>query len=577
MKKMARFLKAFRKQVILGPIFKLIEAIFELIVPLVMANVIDVGVKTGDIGYVLKMGGVMLLLGAVGLASSLTCQRFAAQASQGYGTTVRNALFRHIGTLSHAEIDRLGTARLITRLTSDVNQLQFAVAMLIRLVVRAPFLVIGAIVMAMLIDLKLSLIFLIVSPVLAFLIWFIMSRTIPYYQKVQKKVDDISNIAGEQLEGARVIRAFGKQVEETERGRQASEDLARTNILVGRISMLLNPLTAVVLNLGIAAIIWFGGIQVDTGTLTQGQIVAFVNYMNQILLALIVVANLVIIFTKAAASASRVNEVFETVSSIREEQSSPVAPVAGAPRIAFQNVTFQYDGEPVLENLNFTIHPGETVGIIGGTGAGKSTLVNLIPRFYDTTKGSVLVDGIDVRQYPISQLRQKISIVPQKASLLRGTIEQNLRFKKPDASEKELQRALSIAQCDEFISRLPDGIETNVSEGAKNLSGGQKQRLTIARALVGGCDILIMDDSLSALDYATDAALRRAFRQEMQGVTLLIISQRASALRHADKILVLDNGRICGMGSHAQLMESCSVYKEIVQSQEQNSEEEVSA
>lgn len=576
MLKLARYLKAYKKNVILGPIFKLIEAVFELIIPVVTAKIIDVGVKTGDTAYVFQMGGVMLLLGVVGLASALTCQRFAAYASQGFGTTLRNEMFAKINSFSHAEIDRFGTSSLITRITNDVNQLQTAVAMLIRLVVRAPFLAIGAVIAALLLDLKLSLIFLIAMPLIALVLYIIMSKTVPLYRLIQKKLDRISLISRENLEGARVIRAFSKQEEEISRFEKASQDFTRTAERVGKISALLNPLTFAIMNLGVIAILWFGGFRVDNGELSQGQIIAFVNYMNQILLALMVVANLVVLFTKAAASAHRVNEVLETESSVTEQKNNHIFQVAGAPRIEFDHVSFAYSAgaDKALNDLTFQINPGETVGIIGGTGSGKSTLVNLIPRFYDATDGVVRVDGVDVKEYPFLALRRQIGVVPQSAVVFSGTIEVNMRWAKEDATEDEMHRAIRIAQAEDFVSNLPLGLETKITQGGKNLSGGQRQRLTIARALVGSPNILILDDSASALDFATDAALRRSLRKETQGMTVIMVSQRASTVKSADKILVLDDGRLAGVGTHAELLKKCPEYKEICLSQMSEEEAE---
>lgn len=569
--RLARFLKAYKKQVILGPIFKLTEAIFELIVPLVMANIIDVGIYHRDESHVLWMGALMIGLGVVGLACALICQYFASIASQGFGTTLRNRLFSHINSFSHAEIDRFGTPSLITRLTNDVNQLQYAVAMLIRLVVRAPFLAIGAMVMAISIDAKLAIILLIAMPLIVLALYVIMSRTVPLYRIIQKKLDKISLVSRENLAGVRVIRAFSKQETEKRRFRDASEDLARTSIRVGKISALLNPVTFVIMNLGIVAIVWFGGYRVQEGGMTQGEIIAFVNYMTQILLALIVVANLVITFTKAAASAVRVNEVLDTQPSVKEENSEEISVDIGpdTPKIQFEGVTFRYEQaeEASLEGISLRIMPGQTVGIIGGTGSGKSTLVNLIPRLYDTQQGTVLVDGVDVKQYPFQQLRRKIGVVPQRAVLFAGTIAENMRWGKRDATEEEIKRALVMAQAWDFVEKLPGGLQAPVTQEGKNFSGGQRQRLTVARALVGRPDILILDDSSSALDFATDAALRRALRKETQGMTVLIVSQRASTIRDADQIVVLDDGQAVGIGTHQQLMESCEVYQEICLSQ----------
>lgn len=569
--KLARFLKPYKKQVIIGPIFKLIEAIFELIVPLVMAKIIDIGVKNNDGAYIWKMGGVLLLLGVIGLCSALVCQYLASIASQGFGTELRNRLFHHINTFSYAEVDKFGTPSLITRLTNDVNQMQQAVAMLIRLVIRAPFLAVGAIAMAMILDLKMSLIFLIAVPFLAGVIFLVMNRSIPFYRGIQKKLDKISLISRENLSGARVIRAFSKQQSEKERFRDASDDLAKTSIHVGKISALLNPATAVILNIAIIGIVWYGGQRVQIGDLSQGEIIAFVNYINQILLAMIVIANLVVLFTKASASAARINEVLETMPSIEETAKEPVAasPREGTPKVEFQNVSFAYAGsdEYSLEDIRLQIHPGETLGVIGGTGSGKSTLVNLIPRFYEATKGAVLVDGVNVKEYPFRQLRARIGLVPQKATLFSGTVRENMRWRKEDATDEEIARALSIAQAAEFVDALPERYDSIIDQGGKNLSGGQKQRLTIARALVGEPELLILDDSASALDFATDAALRQAIRRETKNMTVIIVSQRASTIRNADQIAVLDDGRIVGVGTHEELIKSCGTYREICLSQ----------
>lgn len=574
--KLVRFLKDYKKQVILGPIFKLIEAIFELIVPLVMARVIDVGVKQGDKGYIFRMGGIMLLLAAVGLCSTLVCQYFAARASQGFGTTVRAALYRHVNSLSYAELDKLGVPSLITRVTNDVNQLQVAVAMLIRLVVRAPFLAVGAIVMAMSIDLTLSLVFLAAAPLIALVLYFVMSRSVPLYKAIQKKLDRLSLISRENLDGTRVIRAFSKQKNEERRFREASEDLAKASVRVGKISALLNPANYLILNFAIVAIVWFGGFRVNEGRMTQGQMIAFVNYMTQILLALVVVANLVVIFTRASASAARVNEVFETLPSVVETVKEPVHPEKGEeiPKIEFRNVDFAYpgSGELSLSGLSFSVMRGETVGIIGGTGAGKSTLVNLVPRFYDVTAGEVLVDGVNVKDYSFSELRGQIGAAPQKAMLFSGTVRENMSWRKPNASDAEISRALSVAQAAEFVQRLSEGLDTVLSQGGKNLSGGQRQRLTIARALVASPEILILDDSTSALDFVTDAALRRALKKETEGMTVLLVSQRVSTVRRANQILVLDEGHLVGAGRHEELLKECEVYREICLSQRKEEE-----
>lgn len=578
MLKFARFLKQFKKEVLVGPVFKLTEAVFELIVPLVMAQIIDVGIANGDRGYVLRMGGVMVLLGLVGLGCALICQYCAARASQGFGTVLRSEMFRHINTLSHGEIDQIGTPSLITRITNDVNQLQLAVAMLIRLVVRAPFLVIGATVMALLLDWKLACIFFVAAPLMALVLYLVMSRSIPFYRIIQKKLDRISLITRENLSGVRVIRAFSRQEKEKERFAQASEDQMTTSITVGRISALLNPLTSAIINLAIAAVIWFGGFRVDAGGMTQGEVIAFVNYLNQILLAMIVVANLVVIFTKAAASATRVDEVLELHPSIVNRVSRPAQEVEGSPEIAFDAVSFAYPdaGAYSLSDISFTVARGQTLGIIGGTGCGKSTLINLVPRFYEVSQGSLKVDGVDVRDYPMEQLRGKVGIVPQRAVLFSGTLRQNMQWRKQDATDEEIWQALETAQAASFVRKMPDGLDSVILQGGKNLSGGQKQRLTIARALVGEPEILILDDSASALDFATDAALRQAIAkfsaERGNRMTTIIVSQRANTVRYADQIVVLDDGKAAGIGTHEQLLESCQTYREIYWSQNERQE-----
>ncbi len=574
--KLKRFLGQYKKQVLLGPLFKWVEAVLELIVPLVMASLIDVGVTGRDSGYIFKMGALLLLIAAVSLGCALICQYFASVASQGVGTNLRREMFAKINSLSHAELDRFGTHSLITRITNDVNQLQLAVAMLIRLVVRAPFLAVGAVVMAFTVDVQLSLIFVIAFPLIVLVLYVVMSKSVPFFRVMQKKLDRISLITRENLEGARVIRAFSKQKEELSRFTGASDDLADTAVRVGRLSALLNPLTSIIMNAGVAAILWFGGFQVDAGRLSQGEIVALVNYMNQILLALTVVANLVVIFTKASASAARVNAVLETEPSVADSAAAEVRPDPDAPVLCFENVSFAYAGseEPSLEGVTLTLRRGETLGVIGGTGAGKSTFVNLIPRFYDATGGNLKICGRDIREYPLAQLRRMISVVPQKAAVVSGTIADNLRWRKENASEEEFWAALRTAQAADFVGALPKQLQSYVEQGGKNFSGGQRQRLTIAPALVGEPEVLILDDSSSALDFATDAALRKALREDTRGMTVVIVSQRASAVRRADRILVLDNGEMAGLGTHEELLQSCPVYKEICLSQ--MSAEEVS-
>ena len=568
MRKLARYLKDYRLQCTIGPAAKLLEAVFELLVPLVMAKIIDVGIATGDRGYVVKMSLLLVALGVTGLASALLCQYSASRASQGFGTTLRRELYHHINTLSHAEIDRLGASGMLTRMTSDINQLQLAVAMLIRLVVRAPFLVIGSTVLAIGIDPLLSLIFLAAAPVIALLLYLIMSRSIPYFKTIQKKLDRISLVTSENLEGVRVIRAFSNQDTERRRFAQANEEYRDISMRVGQISALLSPLTFVVANAAILAIVWFGGMQVDAGRLTQGEVVALVSYMNQILLALIVVANLVVIFTRAAASAARVNEIFDLVPAVQQSTAQPPLPAPG-PRVEFEDVRFSYTGEgaDALHGLSFVAAPGETVGVIGGTGSGKSTLVSLIPRFYDVSGGCVRVGGTDVRDWPLEALHHNIGIVPQRAVLFTGTLRDNLRWGNAGADDDTLWRALQTAQAADFVRRLPGGLDAEILQGGGNLSGGQRQRLTIARALVGSPSVLILDDSASALDFATDAALRRALRRDTAEATVFLVSQRVNTVRGADKIIVLDDGAVAGIGTHDELMKSCETYREICLSQ----------
>lgn len=566
------YLKKYRIYVILGPIFKLIEAVFELIVPIVTSLIIDKGVRQGDLMYVWHMGGVLIGLGAVGLGSALICQKFASIASLGFGTAVRNQMYEKINTFSHAEIDRFGTPSLITRITNDVNQLQQAVALLIRLVIRAPFLAIGAVIAAMLIDWKLGLILLVATPVIALILYMVMSRSVPFYKKAQKKLDRISLVSREGLSGVRVIRAFSKQEEEQQRFEQAASEQTETAIGVGKLTALLNPLTYAVMNLAVVAILWFGGYRVDSGGVSQGNVIALVNYMTQTLLALIVVANLVVTFTKAAASASRVNEILDTQPAVTEQttQKIEVKTDGKTPKILFDHVSFAYDmqaHQSALYDLSAAIYPGETVGIIGGTGSGKSTVAALIPRFYDPTRGTIYMDGIDIKQYSFEQLREQIGVVPQRAVLFTGTIESNLKWGNEHATKEQMEQALRIAQAEEFVNRLPKGLQTEVSQGGANFSGGQRQRLTIARALVGQPKILILDDSASALDYATDAKLRMAIAKETQNMTVIIVSQRANSIRNADKIIVLDQGHVMGIGTHRELLNTCPIYKEICLSQ----------
>ena len=566
--KLLPYLKNYKKEVLIGPIFKLLEAIFELMVPLVMAKIIDIGVKNGDYNYVIKAGIALLVLGFLGLFCALVCQYSAAKASQGFGTDLRNDLFSHINSLSHSEIDMIGTSSLITRLTNDVNQLQLAVAMFIRLAFRAPFIIIGSAVMAMTLDLKLSIVFLFAIPLISLTLFWVMSKSIPFYSNIQKKLDKISLITEENLEGARVIRAFSKEENEKKRFFDASDDYTIASINVSKISALLNPLTSIIMNFAIVAILWYGGYRVNIGALTQGQIIAFVNYMTQISLTLVVFANLVVIFTKAFASGERVQEILEINSSITDKNTK-ISPVSNALKVEFKNVSFSYKGsnKNSLSNANIKVNTGETIGIIGGTGSGKSTLINLIPRFYEATEGEVLIDGVNVKDYNLNSLRDKIGIVPQKAALFSGTLRENMTLGNKNASDEEIKKAFDIAQASEFVSSLSKGLDTVILQGGKNLSGGQKQRLTIARALVKKPEILILDDSASALDFATDAKLRKAIKEETKNMTVFIISQRATSIKNADKIIVLDNGNIVGIGSHSELLKNCTVYKEICLSQ----------
>ncbi|MDU3350837.1 ABC transporter ATP-binding protein [Clostridium sp.] len=571
--KLIHFMKDYKKEAILGPIFKLIEAILELFVPIVMAKIIDIGVRNSDITYIFKMGGILILLGVSGLGFALICQYYASIASQGVGTSIRSALFKHINTLSHTEIDKIGTPTLITRLTNDVNQIQTGVAMIIRLGSRAPFIIIGSTIMAIALDLKLSIIFIVTTPLIALVIYFVMSKSLPLYKIIQNKLDNISLITRENLEGTRVIKAFSKEESEKLRFKDASNDLSGTSINVGKISALLNPITYIIMNLSIVAILWFGGIRVNSGSLTQGEVIAFVNYITQILLALIVFAQLIVTLTKASTSATRVSEILEIKSTIVEKDNIKThSSKSETEFIEFKNVFFSYadSNEYSLSNISLTINKNETIGIIGGTGSGKSTLVNLIPRFYDATKGQVLINGTDVKDYTLNRLRSMIGVVPQKAVLFKGTLMENLKWRKKNATIDEIETALEISQSSSFVQAFPKKYDTNILQGGKNLSGGQKQRLTIARALVSNPEILILDDSSSALDFATDASLRKALKEKVKNTTVIMVSQRASSIKNADKIIVLDNGEIVGIGKHDYLINNCEVYKEICSSQLKN-------
>lgn len=567
MLKLARYLKYYKLQVTIGPVFKLLEAVFELIVPLIMANIIDIGVKNGDTNYIAKQGVLLVILGVTGLLSALICQYSASFASQGVGTILRRDLFHHINTLSHKEIDIIGTPSLITRMTSDINQIQLAVAMLIRLVIRAPFLVVGAMIMASTVSLKLSVIFFGAAVLIGLTLYIIMSKSVPFFKTIQKRLDRISLISRENLRGNRVIRAFARQDEEEEKFSKAAQELTDASISAGRISVLLSPLTCIITNIAIALIIWFGGMNVNIGELSQGDIIALVNYMTQIMLAMVVVADLVVIFTRASASAQRINEIFETKTSVTEEKAEKNPAAENDNAIEFRNVSFSYGEGEALKNVTFSIKKGETLGIIGGTGSGKSTFVNLIPRFYDATKGQVLVNGVDVKKYEIETLREKIGVVAQKTVLFKGSLRKNMQWGKEKAIDQEIIKALKIAQSWDFVEKLPGKLDFDVAQGGKNFSGGQRQRLTIARALVKQPDILILDDSFSALDFATDANLRKELKEQTKGMTVVIVSQRASTIRNADKIVVLDEGECVGIGTHQELYKNCSEYREICLSQ----------
>lgn len=567
--KLRRFLKDYKKECIIGPLCKLFEAILELLVPVVMAKIINVGIYNNDKEYVLKMGGVMILLSFVGLLSAFVCQYLASYASQGVGTKIRKELFAHINSLSHSELDKLGTPTLITRMTNDINQVQQSVAMGIRLLTRAPFIVIGATVMAALLNPQITLIFVVLIILIGLTLYFIMSKSIPVFSQIQKKLDKIGLISRENLSGNRVIRAFSKQSTEKNRIDLATEDLAKTSIRVSKLSALLNPLTYVVTNLAIIVVIWLGAINVNNGSGMQtGDIIALVNYLTQILLAMIVVANLLVLITKASASAKRINEVFEISPSVVETETSEISINENSYKIEFKDVDFSYgNGDDVLNDLSFSIKKGQTVGIIGGTGSGKSTLISLIPRFYDVKNGSVCVDGRNVKEYPFLQLRKQIGIVPQHSVLFSGTIRENMKWLNPDATDDEIIKALKTAQAYDFVEKLSKGLDSNIEQGGKNFSGGQRQRLCIARAIVGNPEILILDDSFSALDFATDANLRKALRENTTNMTVIIVTQRCSAIKNADLILVLDDGSLVGKGTHEDLLQSCEDYREIYNSQ----------
>lgn len=571
--KLLKYLKDYKKESVLGPLFKLLEASFELMVPLVMASIIDVGIENHDKKYVFMMGGVLLLLAAVGLASSLTAQYFAAKAAVGFSTKLKSALFKHINSLSYTEVDRLGSSSLITRMTSDVNQVQSGVNLVLRLFLRSPFIVFGAMIMAFTIDVKAAMIFVVAIPLLSIVVFGVMLASIPLYKKVQMGLDRVLGITRENLTGARVIRAFGKEEEETDKFEEANLMLNKVQMFVGRISALMNPLTYVIINGAIIALIWTGALRVESGMITQGAVVALVNYMSQILVELVKLANLIITVTKAIACGNRIQDVFEVNTSLPDDAETEVRSGfrkdSNSEIVAFERVGLVYKdaSEESLTDISFTAKKGDVIGVIGGTGSGKTSLVNLIPRFYDITSGKIRIDGADIRDYPLAQLRDKVGVVPQKAVLFYGNIRSNMQWGKKDATDEEIWEALKTAQAVDFVKGKDGGLDALVEQGGKNFSGGQRQRLTIARALVKKPEILILDDSASALDYATDAALRRGIRENLQGTTVFIVSQRAASILHADQIIVLDDGNIAGMGTHEELMKSCDVYQEIYESQ----------
>lgn len=573
MKRLMMYLKDYKKESILAPLFKLLEAFFELMVPLVMANIIDYGISNRNMGYIGKMGLLLLLLGVVGLASSITAQFFAAKAAVGVSTKLRQALFDHIEDLSFTDIDKAGTSTMITRMTSDVNQVQSGINMTLRLFLRSPIIVFGAMIMAFTIDVKCALIFVVAIPLLSIVVFGIILSTIPMYKKVQSRLDQVLGITRENLTGVRVIRAFHQEAKEEERFRENNEALSAMQIFVGKISACMNPVTYVIVNGAIIALIYTGAVQVNIGNLSQGEVVAIINYMNQILVELVKLANLIVTMTKALACAERVASVFDIgadaayVGAQNQKLADKVD--KSAPFLDFKHVslTYQGAGAPTLQDMNFTVNRGDTVGIIGGTGSGKTSLVNLIPGFYPATEGEILLEGRDIRTMSDEELRGRIGVVPQKAVLFKGTIRSNLQWGKPDATEEEMWKALELAQASEVVEGKDGKLDATVAQNGKNFSGGQRQRLTIARALVRNPEILILDDSASALDYATDAKLRAALRTLENKTTTFIVSQRASTIRHADKIIVLDDGEIAGVGTHDELLKDCTVYQEIYYSQ----------
>lgn len=570
MKKLFRYFKNYKKEMIISPLFKIFETVSEIIIPLLVAQMIDVGVANHDANFVIMYGCIVIALYIVSIVVSILSQKYSARAATGISYEIRKSMYQHINTFSHKELDKFGTASLNNRMTHDVSRVEQAIGKFLRIILRSPLILIGAIISAMFIDLKLSLIFIAITPLIVGIVVFTLKITDPLYNKTQKSLDKVSEITRENLQGVRVVRAFNKQSDEERRFTIASKNLRKAGIKVTNVSSLLSPITTAIINFSVIAIMWFGGLQVNAGSLTQGEIVAFVNYMTQISTALITLANLIISLIKAQTCAKRINEVFETKPSIIETNSTPIeiSYDLDTPKIEFQNVSFAYnsDAKYAIKNLNLKIMPGETIGIIGGTGSGKSSIINLIPRFYDASQGAVFVDGVNVKNYSFHQLRSKIGLVPQKAVLFKGSLKDNLRWRKQDASLEEMAKAVKISQSEDFVNELEGKFDFKVQSGGKNFSGGQRQRLTIARALVGEPEILILDDSASALDFATDAALRKAIKENVKS-TIILVSQRAGTVRNADKIVVLENGNVVGIGKHKELLENCPVYKEIYDSQ----------
>ena len=575
MKNFKKYFKSYIKEIIFGPTFKLIETITELIIPILIASMIDIGVANNDTKYILTYGTIVIGLNVVGIVVSIISQKLAARASVGIGSSMRSDLYKKINTFSHVELDKYSTATINNRITHDVTRIQQAISMVIRMVMRTPFLLIGSMIMAMTIDLKLSLIFLVAAPLILAVVIIILKATVPLYDNTQKNLDNVSNITRENLQGARVIRSFNKQDYEETRFEKATEKLSRSSIKVSAVSSLLNPLTSTIINFSIVAILWFGGIQVNVGALTQGQIIAFINYLTQISAALISLANIIVALIKAINCGKRVNEVFNTTPSISSPEHATAVITEhndiedSEYEVEFKNVSFAYPNmsKNAINNLNLKVKKGQTIGIIGGTGSGKSTVVNLLPRFYDTTKGTVKIKGKDVKEYNLSTLRGLMGIVPQKSVLFSGTLRENMQWRKPDATDEEIYRAIKTAQAEEFVKELDGKLDYKVQAGGKNFSGGQRQRLTIARAFVGNPEILILDDSASALDFQTDANLRHAIKTDAKDATVFLVSQRVNTIRNSDQIIVLDKGNVVGIGKHKELMESCAVYKEIYESQ----------